>query len=362
MAGRPESPRAGSPHGQNHEGKEDPMQIAIRLTAPLLLLALSAGAQVLYEETFSNGTADLAWQSAWGEEADQVLVDWMDGNPGGDGFIGKLGNGLSGGGVGTAAVSAPELVDYRVEAQIHLVPGEAHYRGIVGRLSGSNETADLSFYAFVADLSEGTGMGDQRFMLRYWPVGGGVMTTIRIWEAAELGELYPDAPGWYKLGLEMDGDQLTCFIDDQPLPGGAITDDNVAAGGFGVYFWHFTDFDDFIRFDDVVAAEPGTATPRIAESLPQPLALRLGEPWPNPFNPAVSLPLRLAAAGTLELTIHDLLGRTVRTLAAGTLPAGEHRLVWDGTDAAGRPLASGVYFARLQTAGHLESRRLLLVR
>lgn len=326
--------------------------------APLLLLAFAARGDVLFEDHFSDGTPDQTWISPWGEETNQVQVDWMEGNPSGDGFVGKLGNDLSGGGVGTAYVDAPDLDDYRVDAEVFLTPGESHYRGVVGRLTGSSADADLTFYAFVADLSEGTGMGDQRFMLRYWPQGGGTMTTIRVWEIGELGALYPAAEGWYKLGLEMDGDQITCLIDDQPLPGGAITDSNVAAGGFGVYFWHFSDFASFIEFDDVYAVTPGTAVERD----PRPASLSLGAPWPNPFNPETRLPLSLDAAADVELTVHDLLGRTVRTLVDGPLAAGEHQLVWDGRDGSGAPLASGVYFARLATARGAQTQRLLLVR
>ncbi len=69
---------------------------------------------------------------------------------------------------------------------------------------------------------------------------------------------------------------------------------------------------------------------------------------PNPFNPRTTLSFDLESAGLLRLEVFDLQGRLLRVLAEGKLSAGSHQRRWDGRDAAGRPLPSGVYFARLQ--------------
>jgi hypothetical protein len=80
-----------------------------------------------------------------------------------------------------------------------------------------------------------------------------------------------------------------------------------------------------------------------------PLRARLFANYPNPFNGETVLPLDVADNGThLTLSVHDALGRTVRTLTEGALPSGTHRFVWDGRNAEGRPVASGAYFCRLQ--------------
>jgi flagellar hook assembly protein FlgD len=52
----------------------------------------------------------------------------------------------------------------------------------------------------------------------------------------------------------------------------------------------------------------------------------------------------------------------VRTLVSGTLTAGEHVEVWNGRDDSGRSLASGVYFAELQTAEARELTKMTLVK
>ncbi len=84
--------------------------------------------------------------------------------------------------------------------------------------------------------------------------------------------------------------------------------------------------------------------------------------YPNPFNPQTALPFVLPASGPVELAIFDAAGRRVRTLVAQTLPAGKQSVAWDGTDAAGRAVASGTYFARLRAGGQTDVRPLVLVR
>ena len=68
-----------------------------------------------------------------------------------------------------------------------------------------------------------------------------------------------------------------------------------------------------------------------------PTQYRLGDSYPNPFNPRVVIPLALATdEERVHLTLCDVLGRRVRQLWQGPLLAGTHRFVWDGRDEAGR--------------------------
>jgi len=91
-------------------------------------------------------------------------------------------------------------------------------------------------------------------------------------------------------------------------------------------------------------------------------ARRLLPPHPNPFNPKVTLRLRLLARGPVNLAIHDVTGRRLRELMVGELPAGEYAFDWDGCDARGAPVASGVYFARLENMAGVEAVKLVLLR
>jgi len=83
---------------------------------------------------------------------------------------------------------------------------------------------------------------------------------------------------------------------------------------------------------------------------------------PNPFGPATTISFALPAAGPVELSVYDVAGRLVATLADGVLPAGPHRAAWDGTDAAGTAVGSGVYFVRLECAGSVATRKMVLMR
>lgn len=91
-------------------------------------------------------------------------------------------------------------------------------------------------------------------------------------------------------------------------------------------------------------------------------AARLVGAHPNPFNPATTVVFELGAAAAGRLAIHDAAGRRVAVLAEGLLAAGRHAADWDGRDDAGREMASGVYFARLETPGGARTRRLVLLR
>jgi photosystem II stability/assembly factor-like uncharacterized protein len=84
--------------------------------------------------------------------------------------------------------------------------------------------------------------------------------------------------------------------------------------------------------------------------------------YPNPFKDATTIRLSLAEAMEVTLTIYDLAGRRVRSLAAGRMAAGVHDFGWDGRNDAGRRVASGVYFVRLESQGGSTARGLNLVR
>lgn len=85
-----------------------------------------------------------------------------------------------------------------------------------------------------------------------------------------------------------------------------------------------------------------------------PQTTRLLANYPNPFNPETWIPYELATGGDVALTIYDVHGRVVRRLALGYQPPGyytyKHRAAyWDGRNAIGEQVASGIYFYELQT-------------
>jgi photosystem II stability/assembly factor-like uncharacterized protein len=83
----------------------------------------------------------------------------------------------------------------------------------------------------------------------------------------------------------------------------------------------------------------------------------LEAPRPNPSGGAARVSFTLARAGPARISILDASGRTAREVVDGYWPPGEHIVSVDAQD-----LPSGIYFLRLEAAGHVEGRRLTLLR
>ena len=88
----------------------------------------------------------------------------------------------------------------------------------------------------------------------------------------------------------------------------------------------------------------------------------LGDPFPTPFNAAVTIPFALAEAGLVRLAVYNLMGQQVRVLVDGWVDAGAHHVRWDGRTDMGVETASGVYWAVLQAGGAVQTAKLALIR
>jgi hypothetical protein len=93
-----------------------------------------------------------------------------------------------------------------------------------------------------------------------------------------------------------------------------------------------------------------------------PLKTALYSPFPTPFVRSATIRYSLAAEGRVSLRVHDLTGRTVRTLADNVVRPGRYSLSWRGTDDRGRELARGVYFCRLTAGDFRATEKLVLQR
>ena len=83
---------------------------------------------------------------------------------------------------------------------------------------------------------------------------------------------------------------------------------------------------------------------------------------PNPVRGDVRIGFALPQGGPVTLRVYDVAGRLVRVLLDGEMPSGPSQLTWDGRTADGRDAAAGVYFTRLESAGRMQTQKLLLVR
>jgi hypothetical protein len=82
-----------------------------------------------------------------------------------------------------------------------------------------------------------------------------------------------------------------------------------------------------------------------------PAQVWLGPAVPNPMAQEALIHFGLPVAGPVRLALYDLRGRQVRVLCDGEQPAGEQVARWDGRDAAGRAVPSGLYLYRLEAMG-----------
>lgn len=88
----------------------------------------------------------------------------------------------------------------------------------------------------------------------------------------------------------------------------------------------------------------------------------LSQNYPNPFNMTTNIKFALPIAGQVDLEIFNILGQRIRMLISDDMPAGFHQAIWDGCDEAGRPVASGVYFARLKSGEYAGYRKMMLLK
>ncbi|MGH2568324.1 MAG: T9SS type A sorting domain-containing protein [Bacteroidota bacterium] len=92
------------------------------------------------------------------------------------------------------------------------------------------------------------------------------------------------------------------------------------------------------------------------------LKFNLLDPYPNPFNSTVTIQFTIEQQKEIKLSIFDLLGREVNVLAEGSYQTGRYRTQWQGTNASGALLPTGVYFVRLQSSKATLTKRVLLLR
>ncbi len=82
-----------------------------------------------------------------------------------------------------------------------------------------------------------------------------------------------------------------------------------------------------------------------------PEVFSISQNFPNPFNPETEISFGLPEPSDVTITIIDLLGRDVATVASGHYSAGYRRVRWDGVDANGNKVGSGMYFYRITAIG-----------
>ncbi len=133
------------------------------------------------------------------------------------------------------------------------------------------------------------------------------------------------------------------------------------------------DWLDFINYDDpsgyqntgnfcIKGLTVTDSTVGIGDSQGKAIDYRLDQNSPNPFVAQTRIRFSLTEAGSITLEVFNLSGQHITTLFSGHIAAGDHHVIWKGTDDAGNRLQPGVYFYRLKTAHGIMSKKMVLGR
>ncbi len=133
-------------------------------------------------------------------------------------------------------------------------------------------------------------------------------------------------------------------------PQGTLVDSDVVAGETYSYQLIVKSTSGGEYRSSVVTASVPTFAPALAQNAP------------NPFNPTTSIAYTIAQRASVALEIFDATGARVRRIDQGTRDAGEYSVEWNGRDDAGRAVASGVYFYRLEGVGGVAPRKMVLLK
>jgi hypothetical protein len=160
--------------------------------------------------------------------------------------------------------------------------------------------------------------------------------------------------------------ELSSFADNPQLLGQGsttarntytYTDKAVTTGQTYVYLLSDVDYSGRINKHGAISV-----TVKTAEEDLKPTDMVLHAAYPNPFNPEVTLSFSLSEATGVALEIYDLQGVLVSSVATGRQSAGTHACSWNGLDAAGNPVSSGIYLVRLSAGNRTQMQRVTLLR
>ncbi len=112
----------------------------------------------------------------------------------------------------------------------------------------------------------------------------------------------------------------------------------------------------------LIVGKRGYMEEKLADLQLMPTTYELSQNFPNPFNPATTVHYGLPKPDRVTLRVYDILGNEVVTLVDHELKnAGYHVAIWNGRNAAGNIVSSGVYFIRMQATNFMRMRKMLLI-
>ena len=177
-----------------------------------------------------------------------------------------------------------------------------------------------------------------------------------------------------RLGDEMSSPMADVFFWSNATSRGvqvdaAVLGTDVTIGGSGdVVLFTFQVLDDTYSVDFASAELRGAANEDLTAELEGlssegiPVAFKLLQNAPNPFNPVTKVAYHVPSESHVTIRVFDVTGRLVTTLVDGVVEPGRHAAVWNGTNDRGESVGSGVYFCTMETPDYSSSQKMTLLK
>lgn len=184
-------------------------------------------------------------------------------------------------------------------------------------------------------------------------LGGGQLTSVGLYDALAACFTSAGQHLWSRRYGDEDRQTLVGVVDDEQ--------------GNTTFFGNFegemvlVEGDTLLAFDyDLLLAKVGPDLSNVPPPAPfHDIRVRA---FPNPFNPRVNIEFDIPREARLTLSVHDVSGRLIHTLAERVYGSGIHEEVWNGCDSVGKPVGAGPYIFRLHGEGMQATKELMLVR
>ena len=106
----------------------------------------------------------------------------------------------------------------------------------------------------------------------------------------------------------------------------------------------------------------GVGSPVAGDDNVNPVITELKGNYPNPFNPSTTIAFSVKEQGPVRIDIYNLSGQKIRTLVNGNMTAGNHTVVWNGTDGNSRTVGSGVYFFKMSAGKYTSTKKMIMMK
>ncbi|HKQ19535.1 MAG TPA: FlgD immunoglobulin-like domain containing protein [Candidatus Eisenbacteria bacterium] len=170
-----------------------------------------------------------------------------------------------------------------------------------------------------------------------WLVSGSGMAPIGVYRKTPASE-------WTLLSVPVVGpDRIVSMVDEDVFPGQTYAYRLVVRDANG----------EESAIENTISIPPGAGAPNV---------IRLNPITPNPIGNSAGIRYGVPNTGNVRFTIFDARGRLVTVLVRRVQEVGWHEVSWDGRDARGRLVSSGVYFAQLEMQGSRVARKLVVAR